>query len=662
MTEKSGNFVAPILRLDAFAWSTISYYFESGDVIRLYCIGSRVLSDRLGQGVRHLQLRWQKRGYIRFDQVLASFSLFKAVLSLEFDCSNKYALYNVPIEWSQLPQQLTTLKLSFFDAHYTLFANEAPFTSWPPSIEVIDIRDTTPYSSDLSKRSVDLSHLSSLSLRQLKLSADHRPLLVPPSQIELLPATLEALSLGIMIEMSHQLNEDLLFTKLRFPSLPPNLKLLCIKGRISLKLHIDTAQLPSSLTHFELEYGFNVGDYDHSSSKTIDFTGARTILTNLQTFLVPHLRISVDEALELLPPSLTLLSVHLSGKLDSLDKDDQLSICSKLVDCYVAPDQFVGNLDGSIPFTQLKTLELNTDEFSVIPSSVTRLGLLNCVNSAPLPQGLEILVLEGDSESALETFIFGSCLHSLYLDCILSEKSLDFLPNSLTVLKASIPHEPFSYLLKVMSLTTKKLPHLHKITNKEQILPEFTEHFPTQLRKLVVNFVDFRGVRQTPMAIPPLSSSFLKALQSSSLKSLAIDMRAKSTQYAHSNFQLHLLQNLPKNLTSLRFHTYTIISPFDPIIFPSSLKKLVLYGRISPKDLTSVKLDAHPNGPFSLILPPTLEQFHLTNYPFVRDPAWYPPQLSQLRLNSSYDFATAAVVPQYWASRDPRLHNPDIFS
>lgn len=676
MTEISPTLVSPILRLDAFVWSALSYYLDSGDVMQLYFCGSKLLTDRLRQGVRHLRVNCRKSGYIRFQDVFSSCRRFKSLVSFDFNTLIDFQLYYTPVEWSQLPQQLTSLKLSFFDP---LDALRDIQNAWPPQLENLEILN--PSNAPLWPfRSFDLSHLPR-SLRKLRL-LDHHLVFVIYDHFKMLPQMLEELQFECRLRLtdpetfinlpsqnaSSQPAPDLLMPKIRLPSLPTNLKLLRMRDPANM-LHVDAASLPSSLTHFEINDGWHVyaaADFDSDTAKSIDLTGASACLPHLRTLSVARLGISVQEAREWIPPSVTRLNVRLTGQFEKSEIMSYSSVLNAL-EHYLCSghDDVELDFDGSFPFLGLKSVSPYCDGATVIPPSVTELFTSFSQCPTQLPQGLVSFTLdygddyEGDLRDTLASVSFHSCSLLQTMDLtyssnsdLLDVKCIDILPNTLTCLTAGFHLSGFEYLLQSMTIASK-FPKLVFISSLANLPLKFTQHFPSQLKRLCLRLApegDELGGDDESQIIP---QSFLLHFQNSFIEHLDINFDEYRMVRAPRKAQRLILQHLPKGLSSLRVLSPHHLSPFEEIVFPSTLRTLDFDYAGSDNCNGQQEISSTPKGPFSLVLPSLLAVLIIFKQPFVPEFSWYPQQLSCLRLTCD-----PQTEQDYWNARHPSLKKP----
>ena len=587
--------VAPIYRLDASSWTRIGYYLGGNGATRLCCTGSTHLATVVRSQVRDLNLEWTSLRFIDMHQVMAHMTPFKSLTSFIFRQDGCTRRSWTPVQWTLLPSTLTSLSLCFLGAPTELLGPSNNILEACPHLEHIILEDDLPLSYDnqrdwLTDQPFEDNHLvlSYLPSTLLSLHIVSQRLMTITRDLSELPADLEDL----------ELNFPIIYKFPDFPQLPGGLKRLFLHDPHH-NWTISCMELPASLESFELFtyrkaciIGLDTPWTGNFDSK-IDMTGAATHLVNLKRILAPRLCMTVDQALDLLPPSVTLLDVQLVSKGYSRLEEAIEKLGPKLLAFYNGTwpemEDHIFYEEWSPLFPNLHTLIAEGGlPLDYLPESVTSLTIKRVDDIGDLPRHLKEF-----KTVLLPNKLVWTPSHKLTSIMWRSGKPptgwAEALPDTLERLVAPFEIDDWRSLMSVMTLTSR-LPNLSHVVVFGHVESLFLEYLtPRQLKKVALHFYE----------IGPLSDALLSSLPQSTVEELWIE----SDESKHDHV-MALLNHLPQKLKTLCFYSCCEPSPDWPVTLPNTLTSLSLVGSYYEGRRETEKM--------SFVFPPSLTQLHLT--------------------------------------------------
>lgn len=636
-SSESALLPPPILRLSADIWSHLSALLAPGDLIRLCSTGCSLLASIIGLGAETVTLRWNISRYMEFEEVFASLQHFKSLRELDFASAESKTLYWMPINWTLLPSSLVFLRLAFLDSLSALLQN-ASLKSICPRLELLDLSDVTTYNIYYQPRELNLQglpeSLRSLTLASTRIFGIHLP------HFEMLPNGLETLDLDLIVVDASRTNkfggdvlrqsQDGSSSKLLFPRVPDSITSLRLFGyEVGSFWHVDFASLPKSLQKFEfvdMVGGPSLSEFDSLDSRTYNMTGAATHLEHLHTLIYTAAYISPQEALTLIPSSVTKLSITIASTGTEHLKEVLESIAPRLT-------MFSSNawpeLDEAI-FVEKKVALPLLDEvffldkaYSDIPPSVKHLTTTTEPSSLHLTE-LETIEIypvfdHPDSAQSLLSYSFGQKLREFSFDLLtIPAEVIDLLPNTLEAIRGDINAEAWDRIISRMNMDDSGagFPRLAEIANRSALPIDLLAGLPKQLKQLYFH------VQRDSMA-HPLSDLLKASLPNAQLESLTMtimqDERTNQTQRV-----IELLNILPLSLHTFNLAGQSLLASTWPVKFPPKLVELkyrqvkddvealhssLYYAHLEfPSSLQVLKLVGNIDLPHH-ILPPYLSTF-----------------------------------------------------
>lgn len=577
---------APILRLDSDVWALVSEFATPNSLTKLSML-SEQLSQRIKRGTRVLKLCWTAVHYITLSTVLKGISSCPKVLEVSFTAEDVLKPHWTPVDWSLLPQQLTSLTLAFSGSITNLFTPNG-FNVWLPSLITLNASEQNLGKGYADRSLIRLSGLPS-SLVDLRLTSK-RSFRVPYLDYFTLPPGLDTLKLDMLVSLVDGEPLSAQRTKVAFPTLPSSVRELLWYSSDS-PVHVELATLPRSLELFHFKTGAAILLGSFESSMVTTLTGANTDLPHLKSFLVAGLVADVPQALATIPSSATQLKFKLHGT-GIASKENLQRLIPKMTFCDGRETRWIGDvLAGEIAAPMLEFLQIGTED---------RLALPYAYLTGPSTPGLKMLnIIQPHSvDSVLNSSLSLSHLSHLRLphrDYTLTSETLSLLPDSLELLYGSFSETLLAELFDLIR-TKNRFPKLRELeTTHELSAYTFTAAIPPQLERLST------WLKFNAQGFP---DSLRDILQPSLLKRL--DVRLGSIP-AEAEVCVALLNALPAQLTHLELRSDVAPASNWPVIFPSTLKHIYFYGlRFVPNEKP-----AEPNfGPTSItspVFPPRLQ-------------------------------------------------------
>lgn len=650
MASQTQHQNSPILRLSSDIWTLIANVLDYGDLHRLIAIGNRPLADRLRLGAESLKVNWVLHDYIYLDRVFETITRFKNLRSFEFREPRHKILCWTPVSWHLLPQQLTSLSLSFVGAPGIFLLPGTPASVCPGLIN-LDLADDLEERYTLNKGNtltkIDLNGLPPTLLRLRIRSA--RGLIIDPSHLQLLPLHLE----NLVLDFAPSFPKDIPRTahsRIPLPPLPPCIKDLMFGDSSSDYWHVDCNSLPASLERLAFKvdaYTAYHGDLTNPDGSTFNLEGMTTRFPNLVELELSWVQFSVADAIRLIPSSVTRLSLEFPTSTDHEASLINLHFGHRLTrynsNCK-ALDEIIQNGQNALPrLSWLRMLDDEVENVKVIPKNVTKLQLIHHVN-AEVPLSVVKFGVFASWKPLRYRFNI-TPLHKLtYLRLSLLFKKvwLEQLPNTLEKVRLNMDSDVWFELVLLMN-QKDRLPNLcyiqlYKMMNFDSLT---STPLPPQLERLTVK-LEFAYTSQD------LTDSHLSNLRLSHLKTLHLITWHETLDNCADHFEI--LNNLPSNLKRLKLDTCNMFSTQWPVIMPSSLTDIDV--RFTHANRQAIKWDTDDEHDSevrpSLVLPASLTRLCATQSDAKSlSSSFLPPSLSVLFMNS------LGTVGEYFASRVP---------
>lgn len=596
--------VSPIYRLDASSWARVGYYLGANDATRLYNAGNVQLATLVGSHVRDLKLEWSSLRFIDMHLVMERMTSFKLLTSFEFHQEGCTRRSWTPVWWSLLPCTLASLSLCFLGAPTEFLVETNLISEVLPSLLHLELEDVLPFyqiEEPGETDRIDLSRLPS-TLISLRIASQRQAEITTP--LTDLPPYLEDLELNFPMTFDETFHCDL-------PRLPVSLKRLFLRDHHRFRWNIHALDLPPSLETLELTTpqkahtaGLGVKWKPNVSRGTmIDMTGAATRLTNLKRLLAPSLLMTAHQALDLLPPSVTLLDVILVSKGRDRFEEAMEKLAPKLVAFYRETwsemEESIFEEKWSSCFTNLKTVTaIGRSSLEFTPATVKSLTLGYHNGTGMPPVGLETFsvatmdnCLSWSHEHRLKHLTWGYVAH-------LKSDWAEALPDTLESLAVSmVKLDDWRSLMHLMS-TTSRLPHLSRIQVVGHSDASYLDYLDCitsrQLKKIAI---------QSNTALRPLCPTLLSSLPQSHLEELWMDLDEDDDDTIVS-----LLNHLPQKLKSLYLHSNCSPSPTWPVTLPNTLTSLALSSDSFRFHETETD---RPEIEMNFCLPPSLTQLSI---------------------------------------------------
>lgn len=576
-------------------WSSIGHYLNVGDVARLL-VASPLLSDRLKNGIRTLELEWCSSRYIELDTVLNYIASFKNLDSAEFKTKERWIRPWLPTQWSVLPRTLTSLSLSFMASPALLLARDHYLASVLPQLAHLSLEDGyLDHSKQFEKQwhFLDLLGLPS-SLLSLRIQ-NAQVLRVDLEGIPHLPPCLEVLELDFPLSFGDY-DEVLSTTATPLTGLPSMLKRLSLMSGPS-HLLLRAVDLPTSLesltfitSHSTIRFMSDSCD-DVPPSSVIDFASNIGHLTNLKTISFSDIPLPPELALKIIPPSVTKLDIQLDPSPES---DECLpEFLSKMVPLMLSYS--TGDWYALEPFmlsqrafaTSLKTL---VGSRAFIPPTA-EVVYTNADTEVFIPNSVKTLVLHASAMPhtpyskrpmplTLPAKLTPSChirVLSLPYNMIIRKKDWFYvLPDTLEEVIGAFTNTTWSSLLEFMS-SSPRLPRLRKIYSHTRIeIYDAFKVIPPQVTKMTVGF----NIMAEDAEVDGLTT-----LKNSNITKLDITIKKKEDNPKFEALMIDLLNHLPQKLKTLRCARHLIPELQWPVSLPPNLTSLSINcDRVVPRD------------------------------------------------------------------------------
>lgn len=630
----------PILRLSADVWTLLADLLAPGDLIRLSSTGCTLLTSHIALGAETVNLVWHVSRYMDFGELFTALNRFKSVRELDFSSKERTTLYWMPVNWTLLPTSLVTLKLAFLDSVSALL-QDGSLNTFCPRLEYLDLADTTNYTVYSQPRELNLLGLPE-TLRSLTL-ASARVFGVYLSQLETLPSGLETLDLDLMVVDASRTNkfggdvlrqsQDGSSSKILFPRLPDSVTSLRLFAyEVGSFWHVDFASLPKALQKFEfvdMVGGPSLGDFESDDPRTYNLEGAATHLEHLHTLLFTAAFISPEEAINLIPSSVTKLAITIASAGDEHLKEFLETIAPRLETSSSnnwSEFEHAIFVEKKVVLPHLKEVfffDHPYSEPSDVPPTVKHLTTMLGVTSPNL-EGLETIEIYpgdnlADASQTLLSYSFGANLRELSLANIaIPSEMIDTLPNSLEEIHGDIGAECWNRLLSRMNRDDSSvcLPHLHEIANKIDLDICSLAGLPKQLKQL------YFSVQNSSMA-QPLPEVLKSLLPHAQLEGLTMSVMQDKDNDPTPQI-IELFNILPLTLHTFNFASQSVLSPHWPVKLPPKLVEFKYrmlvdlvddfpphtdsHGLELPSSLQVLKLVGNINLP-GYILPPYLSTF-----------------------------------------------------
>ena len=677
MDVDSNSIESPILKLGANEWSSIVAFVGPNDVLRLLYCGSPAISQAM-TSVSHVNLVWRCGRYVDYSEVFTTLRLFKSPYSIDFSISSEQLLYWTPIDWSQLPTSLTSLKLLATDAP-SLLMSSGNLVEIIPHLTELDLSDAKSLlRPSENRKSLDFRNLPA-SLLKLRLKSQVIHYIVP-AQLEHLPPALLTFDLEISPHARSQEEADASISPalgparpIRLPQLPDSITRLSLRDQSGGSVwQIDGSFLPSSISFFSF-IGLNFPRFEVEMpsddggvlSWNIHKHGHR--LLNLKTLIVPTLIVILSDAIEHFPPSLTLLngSFKPGAMRDPNSQADPVdafikTLAPKLISYrqgdWVECDRAL--LSGSLELPKLETLTCfpGQSDMIVLPKGIKRYdGSMSRLEVNPELESIEFYY---SSTEPLYTWNFGSTLKSLTINTFIrSNVHIWALPRSLERLSMNLKDMEIWRLLASLICPQGQLPNLKQLLMPEsQIDVDTLPLIPRSLKTLTFEI--------QPKSLEPFASTaplpqLFSAFKDSLIHTLSITIKgSKSSQMP---FTIAMLNHLPKGLKHLRLETQCAPSRYWPVTLPTSLNTLdIRLQKVTEDYQVPETIDIKDPLLCLFKLPSTLESIIGSRMGTLVPIEFLPPYLSLLSIQ------TPRVVHldfnEYFESRTPpiNLQNPKL--
>lgn len=689
ISAKACPLVSPILKLGPNEWSSIAPFLGPNDVLHLRCCGNAPLSLGLAYA-GHLNLEWRSGRYVDYSEVFTTLKQFKSVYGLEFSVSSERLLYWTPVNWSQLPTVLNSLRIVATDAPFLLLGSGSLATLLPnlTNLDLVEL-NVHPVAFGPVTHWLDLRTLAPGLLHLCLKSA--RPHCLVLEQLERLPSGLLTFDLDIGPQAVTQEEADLLATgavlppatrrhAVLLPHLPRSLTRLSLKDYPTASAwRIDGSVLPTSLTYFSY-FGLNHPRFEpemplENTSSVVSWNIHKhgEQFKHLKTLLLPTVAIIMGDAVEHFPPSLTVLDASFkSGALRGDAKADPIeAFLQKIAPKLIRSDQsdwpevdkaiLSGKLFNDSGASKLAAVSRNPLEGDaiVLPKGIKRYsGNASRLEINAELENLQLFPTSGIPPSIL--WNFGSTLTSISLRFSISRDHILALPRTLEHLMAAISDLDSWNLLTSLIGPHGQLPHLKQLILFENHLDiQVLESIPQQLEKLEVG-LDARTLAPYASVAPP--SAFFSSLKQSRITTLTITF-LKHSETPQLPFVLGLLNALPPTLKTLSFGSRCMPSRYWPVILPSRLNSL----RMTLRKQRFVEAVEHYQVPETIdlgdpslcpfTLPSTLTSLHLDQMELPIPLEHLPPHIS------TFSVLTRSRMPvdqsPYFESRTPPKHLQD---
>lgn len=304
-----------------------------------------------------------------------------------------------------------------------------------------------------------------------------------------------------------------------------------------------------------------------SGRSTIDLTGVPERLVSLKRLIVPGLQLSPKQALELIPPSTTLIDVALVSQGNEYVGEIMENIAPKLVRFYDSlwyEMEEMMTLKAFDPgFANLKVVSLKVPQLLYLPPSVTSVTLESSRNLKRIPEHVQEFVLR--NQFPPDVGVLWSPSHRLrsltwYSDLPLANW-FEHLPD--TIEKLDVPFDLKTWRsLNQFLCSTSRLPLLASLRSNTLMDVSILELLAPRLRKVHV---------QLSVDKDSIPASVLTSLSCSNLDNFKIQLRVNRVRVIALQMVVSFLNHLPKKLRTLDFSSPCILSPLWPVTLPSTL-------------------------------------------------------------------------------------------
>lgn len=561
---------APILRLSSDIWALLTDSLDFGDALRLIATGNRVLSDRVRTRARTLKVCHVSTRYIELDRVFDLLSTFKSLRHVEFrEPIHKIRCWT-PVAWNLPPQHLTSLSLSFVGAPNIFLQSDLPTSTFPGLINLSLV-------DDFLSKGLMLSEFAPIDLRVLPPSIlrlhiqSTRSLIIDPSHLHSLPSLLESLELDFPPMFRKETATDN-FKRVAFPPLPSSVKKLSFQDERYAHWRIDCATLPSSLEILQFKNGYYkpvLGDSGNYESSSFLLEGLATHLPRLVELSLKQLDLSVQDAVRLIPPSVTRLNLTLTGESET----DASLIVSRFGHALMTffPQweplaEIILNGKNDLPHLErLQLQSLPPESTCIIPKHVRNLELSRAF-AGEIPLSVVHLGIRSSNGSADLNVTPQHKLTSLVLYIPFLKEWLYLLPPTLETLATHFFEDVWSEALRLMT-DTDCLPNLRFIDLSDNIaLPIdclIERPLPPQLSRLSISLSPER------LDEPPDESHLSNLRSSTHLEELTLRFAQSTPSPAPAFFAL--LNHLPSKLKLLCVYSDHLPVTW-PVVLPTTLK------------------------------------------------------------------------------------------
>ena len=574
-----------LLMLDQSAWSVILGLLDPSDLPRLMLVGNQQLLARLKSSVRELTLEWRSSRYIDMESVLSPVSLFPNVTRLYFRQIGCTVRSWTPADWTLLPSQLTSLRLSFAGAPLLFLSQERTDLALPQLLH-LDLEETTTLRIDQSPTGkLGLLHLPS-SLLSLRIHRDPETSLVV-DELAHLPPGLQSLELEFTPILVGQSRLQLTHP-VDLPPMPATLRRLSLRDASSSHWIIRSKELPSTLESLEFDSASSAPcsalllqdgqSVRHCS--TLYFDGAETHLPNLRYLRLKTATIAADLMMNCIPRSVTAVDLLLCPPTRESPECAAFIdfIAQRLISYRSVPTSqpwfdWDVNFNPSRP-SMLKSLSLASNRQIELPESIEDLMYESSCSGNPImpPKGVKTLhvhcnfpigiLLSSPLPHLQELILSTTCLYDG------PDPTFDWLsalPDSLTSISASMEGGVLSILFSLMR-ATDRLQNLAFITSDMIIDASYAfQGIPPQLKDLTVTINLEQG-----RTIPP---SILASLKASHLRKLAITLISHLESWNTLKIVHDIMASLPETLEHFELIGNVPVLPWT-VNLPPMLKHL----------------------------------------------------------------------------------------
>ena len=675
MEVDSNSLDSPILKLGANEWSSIVAFVGPNDVLRLLYCGNPAIFHAM-TGVSHVNLIWRCGRYIDYSEVFTTLRLFKSPYSIDFSISSEQLPYWTPIDWSQLPTSLTSLKMVATDAPSLLMSSGNLIELLPHLID-LDLSESTLLTRQQEHRpSLDFRNLpASLLKLRLKSPAIHYIVL---AQLEHLPPSLLTFDLEISPHARSQQEADDSISPalgpvrtIRLPQLPDSITRLSLRDEIgSSAWQIDGSILPSSISFFSF-IGFNFPRFEVEMPSKAGSVLAWNIhkhghrFLNLKTLIIPTLVVIMSDAIEHFPPSITVLDASFKSGAIRMDPNFQGDPVDTLIKTF-GPKLINYRQDGwddlfykTIMSGSLETPKLESitcfplySDTIVLPKGIKHYhGSMSRLEVNPEIESIEFYF---SSTAPLYVWNFGSTLRSLTINTTMLSEHILALPRTLERLSLMLKKSDIWRLLASLICPQGQLPNLKQlILHESQIDADTLSLIPRSLETLVF------GIE--PNSLEPFASTApLPQLFSNIKDSLiqTLNITIKGSTFSQTPFTIALLNHLPKGLKRFTLETQCAPSRYWPVTLPASLTALTI--RLWKDCQAPETIDIEDPLLCLFKLPPTLESIICSGMDSLVPIEFFPPYLSKLSIQTNQ--GVHLDFRDYFASRTPPAHlqNPKL--